>query len=688
MFLKRATLAGVLTLFVFAGFAVASASAAPVWLIEGKQLDEGETAPLAEGAKVTKAFVLKVAALELEVECKTLKAKGAKLVGSANAAGKDEAESLKFGECKILGALGAKCEIEGSAITTNALKSELEEGIKDKLTAKEGETLATVAISNKGTEKCPATVSGKFHITGTAGAAIPEASSELVEHKFELTNKSGSKVLFAEKEAELTGIAEDELTTGKKWSVLVLPNAARPERVDFEDNQAVLIDHTADTLHGESEAALSINEVGGNNTVEWESTERGKVNKNWPVVYVKGENAKLAEARFAVEKATREYLETKVEGLIEITGETAVGGTSMKFSKQIKVAEIKTQLELFGYIYIEKIGSSAALPSKVLKSFATITWKWLLKEIGRATEIEQELGKSTHNFYLLYAKPLAGTTLYFTLLDLDTIEISKQEEPLNSEKVIKGVWEGFKNKTKEGGCTTLECSTVHIRTYNTSTGEVLRAETSVLWYYEPITPGLRLNEYRALGAAVCGGRFRVRQLLATLAGECGAWARAFKNALATEGIESTQLRIYVKYGEGVCLALYECRMLVKLWHFVEKGSSGEASFPWKESEVEDENGLTGQGVENPRSFFINHQIIEVGNDLYDPSYGSEPVGDGKEGETAANLEKYQEQSITGFCREYMAGKFNCAPAEAGSLRLASTVETVGEAEGEEVVEEE
>jgi hypothetical protein len=83
---------------------------------------------------------------------------------------------------------------------------------------------------------------------------------------------------------------------------------------------------------------------------------------------------------------------------------------------------------------------------------------------------------------------------------------------------------------------------------------------------------------------------------------------------------------------------------VKDWSFEAGGGSkpGE-QFPYTAAEVTDLEGVQGQGVKNPPSWFGNHVIVEASGKLYDPSYGTAPI------EGAEQLKKYQEASIAGFC---------------------------------------
>jgi hypothetical protein len=658
-------------LAVLALCAVASASAsASEFVVEGTGVSE---ATKFEGASGVSLLAATIAGVKFEVECTQDTSTG------ALEAGGDGSATLLLKTCKESKPVNCSVPetIEGK------LKDKLIGGEtpEEEFEAASGETIFEIKLTGS---ECA--IKGTYTTTGTQKCELPKASEELVEHEV-VCKKSGSSLKISGNAATFSSTEKAKLTTGKKWGVLAVP-APRPETVDFRGNQSLLVDHLKNTERGSSEAAVAINEYGALNEVEWESTKPGTINKIWPLVYVLGEKVKL-EAHFAVTEVTRTFLEKDVEGEPEFTGETAVAGGSLSFKKKLTIEQIKKQFtEHAGYLTTEVIESSAALVSKVAKSMATITWKWTLKEKGRENPIRQELGKTTNTFYLLYKTPIAGTKIFLTLLDLATQEIGKEGEPLNEEKVTSGIWAGFTKNTKEAGCLTLECPTTRIRTYNPINGEITRSG-NVLWYYEQIPTGLTLTKYIKMNLPACRGRSTTYQLLATLSGECGAWARAFKNSLATEGIASTQLRIFVKYPvnkEELCEVAEACAFLVKQWEFIGKGSSGEAGFPYTESEMEDQNGTAGQGVENPRSAFRNHQIIEVGNKLYDPSYGTEPVGTGA-AERTKNLEKYQEKSISAFCRRNALLKWNCSTVEAGKLKMEAVVNNIGETTEEEEKEE-
>lgn len=110
-------------------------------------------------------------------------------------------------------------------------------------------------------------------------------------------------------------------------------------------------------------------------------------------------------------------------------------------------------------------------------------------------------------------------------------------------------------------------------------------------------------------------------------------------------------------------------MLVKNWKF----AGGKVGLNYSEAEVEKLEGIAGEGVKTPSSFFGNHQVVEVKNEaekvweVYDPSYGSGPIKgtrkeekrsfEGFEESEEVRLE-YQVEAIAGFCRPNM-GKAVC-----------------------------
>ena len=650
-----------LLLALLAATALCAAAAAPAsaseFLIEGQQIS---TPANVEGTSSVSLLSATIAGVKAEIECPE-----DTFTGKIEAGGRGSA-TLTLKKCKE--AKPAKCSVAET----------LETKLNDKLigTGLEVEFEPPTPegnffeVSITGSE---CAIKGTYKITGAQGCELPKAEEELVEHEIACpTVKSKLKVLGGV--ATFSTTEKAKLASGKKWSTAAL-EAGKLLSADFKGNKSVLVDHTKNLSYGETEAALSISSYGAKNEVEWEANRSGVVQKIWMPTYVLGETVKL-EAQFAVEKATKEYLEANAEE-VELKGETTVAGGSFNISKGLSAEEIKLQFEKHsGYLSTEVRTASAALVKKVAKSLATMTWKWKVTVKGRPTPIEQGLGKNTNTYYTIYSAPVSEALIYLTLLDVATEGIGKESEPLTESKLISGVWAGFSNKQKEAGCLTLECPILRIRTYNPANGEI-KKDGNPLLYYEPVKTGLTLTQYETAGARSTHpqGKYLVHQLLEALTGECGSWARAFRISLAIEGVKSLQLRINPKFPSTPanlpCQTHGQCIFLVKTWSFSGSGTSTLFLFPFTEGEVTDQNGATGQGVENPDSAFQNHQLVEVGNKLYDPSYGTAPVGAGNSSETAFNLGLYREKNISGFC-EWNGSVYSCALPVANRQGLEAT----------------
>jgi hypothetical protein len=448
------------------------------------------------------------------------------------------------------------------------------------------------------------------------------------------------------------------------------PNMPPPrvEQVNFVNNEKVVIDHMKEgdpkkLTKGEEapEKALKINEFEGEageglDEVEWKSPKAGKVSKNWPLAFPEKTSMEIEKTRFALEVETQQFLKTKLEGEVEVIGETTVGAAKVKitFKQKITEAEAKAQMEGVGShpSYLEmpaKVTASVALPEEVSYSEMTINWKWKVKEKGGPT-IEQAAGSTVHNLYLTYVKSLSPE-IYLSLLAQETENITKDAAKPTKVQVISGVWKEFTNGAGAP-------SEAKIWTYNPGVGGKPTQGTKAMWYYEEMPVNKDFKEVtKAEGEAFASlnGLGKTSQLLEYLDGECGAWREALKLALEAEGIANKNVEITAKVEVGgPCAAANECDMLVRKWKLPKAGGG----FPNAEAEVEKEEGVAGQGVKTPSSTFVRHFMLEVENKLYDPSYGIGPVAGAKVlegplgGGAEANeiLQKYQETSIGGLCK--------------------------------------
>jgi hypothetical protein len=651
-----------LLLALLSALTVCAAAAVPAsaseFIIEGAQVT---TATNVEGTSSLSLLKATVAGVKVEIECPE-----GTFTGKIEPGGRGEGDTFLLKKCK----------------ETSPAKCSVAETLESKLNAKligappEAEFEPTTPEGNyfefsiTGSE---CAIKNTYKVTGTQACELPKSEEELVEHEI-VCPTTKSKLKVAGVSATYSTASKIKLVSGKKWSVAQLA-AGKLLSVDYRGNQPVLIDHVKNSSYKETEAALSITSYGAKNEVEWEANSAGAVQKIWIPVYLLGETAKI-EGQFSVEKATRERLEKNAEE-VELEGQVTVAGSPFSISKGLDAEEIKLQFEKHsGYLSTEVRTASAGFVKKVVKSLATMTWKWKVTEKGRPIPISQELGKNTNTYYTIYSAPVNGALIYLTLLDAATKGIGKLSEPLGESGLVAGVWTSFSNRQKEASCLTLECGIFRIRTYNPANGE-LKKDGNPLLYYESLKTGLTGAEYH--GSTFPRSRFRAKQLLEALTGECGSWARAFRNSLAIEGVKSLQLRIFPKFpppSSLPCQAEGACSFYVKTWSFAGTGDSPLPLFPYLLSQVTDENGATGQGVENPDSDFNNHQLVEVGNRLYDPSYASAPVGAGNTGEAALNLRLYQEKNISGFCQK-IGSAYYCALPVAGRQELGAAVEDPG-----------
>lgn len=482
------------------------------------------------------------------------------------------------------------------------------------------------------------------------------------------------------------------------------PPPPRIEWVDFNGNENVLIDHRTSTMTHEKikelvikgeltkiEKPQNIEEFESKpgtedkDTVEWKSPKAGETSKNWPVAYPKQTTMKV-KARIAVEAVLRTFLETKLEGEPKIVGKTTVGGTSIEFKPTVE--KVKEQLEKHPtYLETTEVAATAALPNKIAYESMTIKWEWTIKEKVTGNTYTETIGSSQHNLYLIYEK--AVSTIYFTLLALDTELIEKEALPKNKAEVIEAVWKGFAKP--EAGEPKL-----FYRTYEPKAG-TFKTTTTALQYYEQVPSETdTLETYKTEVAKltlVAGGKSEALQLLEYLSGECGAWQRLFGKALQTEGVKYKRIFVRVQFKANtpkVCETVGTCWMLVKSWKFEVAGFA--EPFPYGETELKDQEGAYGQDVKNPLSYFRNHQVVEAEHKLYDPSYGTEfegalgTLGEGVLGGGVESQEiksKYQSASIAGFCERTAPDR--CANKAPGGEVGLSFVELAGE---EETAEEE
>lgn len=148
--------------------------------------------------------------------------------------------------------------------------------------------------------------------------------------------------------------------------------------------------------------------------------------------------------------------------------------------------------------------------------------------------------------------------------------------------------------------------------------------------------GTRLHYY--LGWSTIRRNGTTFALLYSGDGICSAWARFFIDILKVQGIDNSNDYVLIEPHAPPGFDQNNVGFLVKDWGFSEPGVSHDASYPylnlpyrsyigassynWMYEDVHDQSGIPGQGSANPESFFNNHQMVTIGGEYYDPSYGA------------------------------------------------------------------
>ncbi len=196
--------------------AVASASASPVWKVEGHALASGESEALSNTVTVKKHFLFTQNPGPhpegWQAECTALTLSVAKLKGPSAFA----ASWLKFTGCATT-THSAECEVgQGNQFQTSAVTGVLEGSTSAqlKIVPAVGSSFAQLEIRNKPLKKCLWQQVAK--LTGYMLAEIPLAASEAVGHS--LTYKEPNGLEWFAEPLGFTGEGEITLASGKKWS--------------------------------------------------------------------------------------------------------------------------------------------------------------------------------------------------------------------------------------------------------------------------------------------------------------------------------------------------------------------------------------------------------------------------------------------------------------------------------------
>jgi hypothetical protein len=420
----------------------------------------------------------------------------------------------------------------------------------------------TIGASVEGT--IPAEIANLTRVTFTVNAKSPDGKSERIDVK------------------------EGHLANGKASVVLTLwsppfrdpqgkpvPQADYTFKVKHRDGKEV--ESPKLNVKRKNHSKLSLKELTfkGNNPIdndtfgnfpapEWKAG-RAQTDQA-PVAYARGQKITL-EAKFAVD------VQPSVTEPVEVSAKAKFGSASLEWTGTATVNSGDTQVTL-------TLASDNALPNEVGR-FETSDITWRMKPKGQAAA---SAGTSRNLVYVTLGNP-AGTPNYWTLLDISC----KGAAGAKDENTL--VKESFKPFTHTLG-----------------DGKGFRRKRD----------GLELTYYKLGGGTPSSGVFACSDLLSRGdgTGRCGAWARFQVAMHRVHGVTSSAVIGVVPVSARL--------FIVKNCSFTAPGSLS-APFTHKgETECVKQEGIPGQGKDNPQFTFGDHALVQHSTGIYDPSYGVGP----------------------------------------------------------------
>jgi len=217
-----------------------------------------------------------------------------------------------------------------------------------------------------------------------------------------------------------------------------------------------------------------------------------------------------------------------------------------------------------------------------------VTWEMVGPD-GRTTA----LGRTSHLIYATLAAPPAP--VYWTLLE---ISCRAAHGANTGAQLVSRSFAAFRNTRGDG------------RGFKRS------RDGQRLAYYllGSNTPGVNV--------------FQTRDLLANADGSarCGAWARFFVSLCGLHGVAANVFGVTPRLGNGHLLLVKNCAF---------GGAGNAATAPWTHAgnaasgagRCSKKTGAAGQGKTNPQFVFGDHALVNLGGQIYDPSYGTGPFPD-------------------------------------------------------------
>lgn len=230
---------------------------------------------------------------------------------------------------------------------------------------------------------------------------------------------------------------------------------------------------------------------------------------------------------------------------------------------------------------------------------------------------------------MLFNKPYATTSTDERLLYFGCKQAHGAK---TQQEVIDGIWRKFviDNENPTGN--------LRMNDFNPN-----GTDNSLLKYYKP-----EPSPSQTYSDLIEGGN-----------GDCEAFAKLFENLLLFQGIQA-KWQVYTSSGRFESI-------LVQQWDFIGDGTRGSETYPYvnlistnlSKSEpdfncetgeyswvatpdvhrvVNGINNASSQGNMNPRAHFGSHWLVEVGDSIYDPSYGC----------NYNSIDEFVESSVAGY----------------------------------------
>jgi len=275
-----------------------------------------------------------------------------------------------------------------------------------------------------------------------------------------------------------------------------------------------------------------------------------------------------------------------------VRGEATAGTAAFVFQGTATVSN--------GVITLPPTQADVALPNSV-QYFNPLTVAWTITPTG-GSAVSCNVPNTRHRVYVLLGAPNQASR-YETLIHVGCTNAAGKS---TENDVVAAIWNDFTNRN------------------------VRRKPADGF-----NNPDGRQLTYDANWACV---NIDTAQLLATGDGQCGSWAKFFIDAMGGQGINHTNEYVLFYQSDGTGPQDPNYGFIVNNWSFASgAGRSGDANYPylnvpaspflssnsynWLFSEVMETPGVAGQGNANPASLFGNHQVVKLGTQYHDPSYG-------------------------------------------------------------------